>query len=109
LGGGERRGLWRLALRAQHLKGGRPDLDRVSRAQHLGALDAPAVHERSVRGPEILDRKLIPGAPGDPRVAPRDLRIVAELSFLVVRGAPDQELAVELDLLASRLASDYAQ
>jgi hypothetical protein len=38
-----------------------------------------------------------------------DLRVVAELAVVSVGGTADKELAFELDLLASRVACDYAQ
>jgi len=38
-----------------------------------------------------------------------DLRVVTELAVVVVGASADQKLAVELDLLTSRVACDYAQ
>jgi hypothetical protein len=42
-------------------------------------------------------------------VVARDLRVVRELALVSRGGASDKELGLEIDLLTSRVARDYAQ
>ena len=66
----------------------------VAQVQRSRGVDALAVHERPVRRPEILDRELSARAAREPRVAARDLGVVAEPSLLLRSRTADEQVGL---------------
>ena len=96
--GGRRRrrrgGRWRRPARLGQLERREADPHRVAQLERRRLAHPHAVHERPVRGAEILDRQPPAGVAVQARVAARQLRVVAETALSALRP-PDHELVVE--------------
>jgi len=77
-----------------HLKNGLAHPDDVAYVKRSRAIDPLAVHERAVHRPEILDRELSVGPARGPRVAARDLGIVAQPSLGPFGRAADEQVGL---------------
>ena len=87
-----------------HLQDRLAHLHHVAHVERPRSVDALAVHERPVRGPEVLDREEAVGPARDPRVAAGDLAIAAEPSVLMGGFAADEQVGVHAQALAALVA-----